>query len=250
MPPTSVTFVYEDDKGNREQAQLPGPGGEIRVAAGRPGRRSGVWKILAGKNKSDIYVGARSTFGVQKISLHASGDWRVQWVDSNPAGRHMAEQTGSRIQDRWRKPAETAPGWTKGLSIWVPDGEIVDVSDDYQTEDEALWVPPPGPGRALGFHVAVARPDNGFTQFRGALPLAGFTLASGDVMMLFVSTMKMTDEIRRMLDSYRSAAKDAARKAGFNRPPDGLRMTMFSRDDDGNRSLWDLAYEPSLTTSG
>jgi len=65
--------------------------------------------------------------------------------------------------------------------------------------------------------------------------------------MLFLSTMKLTDEMRTMLNNYRSAAKESAQKAGFNRPPNGLRMTMFSRDDDGNRSLWDLAYEPEPT---
>jgi len=54
----------------------------------------------------------------------------------------MAEQTGSRIQDRWRRPPDIAPGWTKGLSIWIPDTEIVDMSEDYQTEDDAVWVRP------------------------------------------------------------------------------------------------------------
>ncbi len=62
--------------------------------------------------------------------------------------------------------------------------------------------------------------------------------------MLFVSTTVMTDEIRTMLDNYRSAAKEQARLAGFTRSPDGLRMTMFGQDGDGNRKLWDLAYEP------
>lgn len=201
---------------------------------------------LVHKNKSDIYVAARSVAGVQKISLHELGDWRVQWVSSSEAGRRMAELTGSRIQDQWRRPAETVAGWTKGVSIWIPDGEVVGMSNDYQAEEGVLWVPP-APGLAVGFHVAVARPDNGFAEFRGALPLAGYTLASGEVMMLFVSTMEMDEELRTKLDKYRSAAKDAARQAGVNRSPDGLRMTMFGQDSDGNRNLWDLAYEPEPT---
>ena len=245
--PKSVTLVIEDGQGNREQHTVDGPGDPIRVAVGRPGRRSAVWNIMANKNKSDIYVAARSVARVQKVSLHESGDWRVQWVDSSEAGRRMAELTGSRIQDQWRRPAETSPGWTKALSIWIPDGEVVDMPNDHQTEEGVIWVPPPAPGLAVGFHVAVARPDNGFTEFPATIPLAGFTLASGEVMMLFVSTMVMTDEIRTMLDNYRSAAKEQARLAGFTRSPDGLRMTMFGRDGDGNRKLWDLAYEPEAT---
>src|SRR6266550_771493 len=143
--PESVTLVIEDGQGSREQHTVDGPGDPIRVAVGRPGRRSAVWNIMANKNKSDIYVAARSVARVQKVSLHESGDWRVQWVDSSEAGRRMAELTGSRIQDQWRRPAETSPGWTKVLSIWIPDGEVVDMPNDYQTEEGVIWVPPPAP---------------------------------------------------------------------------------------------------------
>jgi hypothetical protein len=120
--PPSVTFEIEDGKGKREQHQLPGPGGTVRVASGRPGRRSGVWRIWANPSTSDIYIAARPIAGVEKVSLHQTGDWRVQWVIDREPGRRMAEQTGSRILDQWQRPPESAPGWTKGLSIWVPDG--------------------------------------------------------------------------------------------------------------------------------
>ena len=133
----------------------------------------------------------------------------------------MAELTGSKIQDRWRRPAETAPGWTRGLSIWIPDGEVVDMSKDYQESEGVLWLPEPAAGLALGLHVAVARPDNGLTEFRASVPVAGFMLANGEVAMLMVSTTKVTDETRTMLDNYRSAAKEQARLAGFTRSPDG-----------------------------
>jgi hypothetical protein len=45
-----------------------------------------------------------------------------------------------------------------------------------------------------------------------------------------------------------NAGRAPPAQAGFNRPPDGLRMTMFSRDEDCNRTLWDLAYEPEATS--
>ena len=123
------------------------------------------------------------------------------------------------------------------------------MTNDYQTEEGVLWVPPPAPGLAVGFHVAVARPDHGFTQFQGAIPAAAFTLANGEVMMLLVSTTKLTTEKRAELDSYRNATKERARQAGFDPSPDGLRVTMFGYDGESNRTLWDLAYEPSATTT-
>jgi hypothetical protein len=81
MPPFEpVTLQMRDNHGNAERVVLPGPGGEIRVVVGEPGKQSGAWKIWAGPNKSDVYLGLRAVLGHQKWSLHESGDWRYQWV--------------------------------------------------------------------------------------------------------------------------------------------------------------------------
>lgn len=60
----------------------------------------------------------------------------------------------------------------------MPDNEIVDMANDYQSEEGVIWVPPPAPGLAVGLHVAVARPDSGITEFHAAVPLAGFMLGA------------------------------------------------------------------------
>src|SRR5450759_1218606 len=38
--------------------RVPGPGGVTRVGVGKPGRRTGVWRIWANKTTGDVYVAA------------------------------------------------------------------------------------------------------------------------------------------------------------------------------------------------
>jgi len=87
-----VTMVFGDDSGNSESVVLR-PAHERRptyVCVGEPGHGSGLWRIWganAGSGKSDVFVAARNVAGVQKISLHESGDWRCQWVGATNAER-------------------------------------------------------------------------------------------------------------------------------------------------------------------
>jgi len=73
-----------------EQADTGGPGGTIRIAVGRPGFHSGVWRVWAGRSQSDVYV-ARPAEG----SGYRSGRQRYTqgWRGSGRAetGRHVKE---------------------------------------------------------------------------------------------------------------------------------------------------------------
>jgi hypothetical protein len=79
---------------------VTGVGGTVRVAVGERGRRSSIWTIVAGKGTSDVYCSSRTVMGVQKFSLHQSGDWRFQYTDE-----FLATEAGAavpaKIIDRW-----------------------------------------------------------------------------------------------------------------------------------------------------
>jgi hypothetical protein len=104
---------------------LPIRNGRSNMAVGQPGHRSGVWRIWGNPPsnvKSDVYVSARTIAGVQKWSLHQSGDFRHQWVTADAASR-FTSSPDKRIYSWQRGPEQD--GWiTGGLRICIPAGEL------------------------------------------------------------------------------------------------------------------------------
>jgi hypothetical protein len=238
MPASIVTLVVEDSQGHRQAITLSGPGGRVRIAVGEPGRRSGVWNVWANRGKSDVYVAARSVAGVQKFSLHETGDWRHQWVTQEQAKRFTGKH--DRMLDRWPRPPESAGGWTRALAIWVPQPDVRDISEDDQSPEGVTWLPEPLPGFAIGIHVVVAKTDRGLVPVKGAFPVEAFTLANGEVVLVLVSRAELTDERRQWLEEQRARAQAVYSHidlTGVKAP----RMTLFGYDDNDNRILWDLA---------
>lgn len=82
---------------------------EIRFAIGsREDIQSSVWRLWA--NKDDLYLAARSTAGLSKISFHQSGICRFAVVSNEPRAPIS----------KWQRPKELAPGVTPMFSIIVP----------------------------------------------------------------------------------------------------------------------------------
>jgi hypothetical protein len=180
-------LTVRDDNEQLIREELPGPGGTVCFAVGRPdGPRSGIWAVQAPTKTRDVYIAGLGIGGLQKVSLHQSGDWRYQWT------REQAAELGlpgkGRIIEQWTRPSEAVPGWTEAFQIWFPNDELTTFSgvpapeDPYfkgvcQSEEEIVWVPAPGPGKAIGASVFLGEPDHEEVGFEGFLPIGGFELA-------------------------------------------------------------------------
>jgi hypothetical protein len=80
----------------------------IRIGIGsRDGPKSGVWRIWAGKGKSDVYVAVRSYTGIFKVSLHETGECNVS----------MTSQFAERNRARWMAFAAASPGTATGQCV-------------------------------------------------------------------------------------------------------------------------------------
>jgi hypothetical protein len=84
--------------------RLPIRAREIRIAVGSPnGASTNSWKIWV--RKDDVYVACRDNFQGLKVSLHASGVWRVGYTREFAASR----------------PDLVLPGSDRALKKWSPD---------------------------------------------------------------------------------------------------------------------------------
>lgn len=81
---------------------------------------SGIW--AAWGNKSDFYIGALTTLGSMKVSLHASGICRVAFTE--PAMRRLKDEGLETPSDRaivkWRRPATPTEGAALVASLIFP----------------------------------------------------------------------------------------------------------------------------------
>lgn len=229
----------------------------IRFAVGRPGRRSALWRMWANRHKNDVYVAARQSAGLFKVSLHESGDWRIQWVgpDHGDVEFHSNETDPDhgRVMHRWRRPEPRKSGWTEALSIWVPCADVSDIPGDLEPGHDAQWLESPPPGCATEFRIMMVKPGHGPYELTKALLgkgsgialINGFQLADGEVVLLFAATVALDKRLVAQLESTRREARSSITSDFDLSPESGPRAAVIFVDDDGHRNIWDLTLSSS-----
>jgi hypothetical protein len=247
--PLPVTLVLDDGKGNQETAVLPGPGGTIRFAVGEADRHAAVWRVWARPKNSSVYVAIRSIGRYQKVSLHQSSqgsDWRFQWTAEHV---QATAQISDRVIDRWHRPPEVGEtGWTTGFSIWTRHQDVAPAPGAESLPSDVVWVPGPPEDYAMGIHVVIARPKNLFVEMKRSVPVAGFALADGQVVLLVASHEPVTDEVNHVIEDALAkvieSAPGGADKARILLQAAGSpRMIVWVDGPDGDKKAWDVAVE-------
>jgi hypothetical protein len=111
--------------------------GGTRFAVGTPdGAHSSVWRVWA--YRSDVYVAARSIVSEMRVSLHASGKWRAAFTEKHlKRPQPFIDPSRDRAVDKWERPPEFAPGWTRGF---MPS----------RRSERLAWASVASPGRGPG----------------------------------------------------------------------------------------------------
>lgn len=230
------------------------PNEPIRFAVGWPGRRSTLWRLWASRNKDDVYLATRRSAGIFKISLHESGDWRLQWVGSERRDvtftSLQAEEPQGRVLHQWARPPAGATGWTDALSIWVPAEDVSDIPGDAEPGHDAQWLAPAASGGATEFRVVLVQPGLGLFELTAALQgpdaglalVNGFRLAGGEAVLLLAATQRLDDRLREDLAAARQEHRRTVAASEFDLAPEsGPRSAFITVDDDGHRNFWDLS---------
>jgi hypothetical protein len=215
--------------------------GPIRFAVGHPqGLTSNSSKCWASK-QADVYIVCRDNFTEAKVSLHASGEWRMGFTQEAvrkcpgllPKGRNRAWRI-------WRRPPPQIPDTVIAFRLLFPTSELAVRLEQRATE---VW-------KKNVIYIEAAPPDSGLmaaaTLFvTGAnvnlRPGSGknFSLAALDIGQGSRAQFIAHQETEDVLDKVQGAIEETRGRvirAGVEIPP-GAYSYMVGECTDGVRYL-------------
>ncbi|MGN9913594.1 hypothetical protein ACTMTJ_39285 [Phytohabitans sp. LJ34] len=222
-----------------------GPGGTIRFAIGTlTGLRSSTWRIWTPKHTTDVYLAPRGIAGVQKISLHASGNWSYSFVSDTKAAPFVPEGASRHI-DLWEQAPPFDAGWRRGYSIIVP---WTDLRRWPEVErGDVVFAPHPGDGYWVYVEIVFVAAG---TQTRLVLDemyaLGNMRLVDGGEVKIIARRVRPSwEEAGRLAAAREQALQDAWAKVGPTLYSASMpRITIHGNQSDGTRFSADLAVRP------
>ena len=161
-------------------------GGEIRFGVkSEEGLRSGVIRVWANRNRSDVYVAARSVASEYKVSLHESGNWQIGFTREHALGHSPRTRTRVPIREvrerlitRWSRPPEVMPGLTRAFAVLVSAAGVVLRGDDGSGDDDIYWYPKPKEKPIAKFDIFLSTPGARVTGWPGRRSLGASYVGS------------------------------------------------------------------------
>lgn len=225
------------------------PGGAVRFAvAADDGKRSASWIVWTSKNSDDVYLAARSTAGISKVSLHHTGSWQYGFTEQG--ARTWVQLGQSRHVSIWPRPDPFAPGFYKAFQIVVPDCELRSwphgVTEPHASK--VVMLPSAGEDSAACVDCFFA-PD---TTWRldpvdPVIDVARLKLSGGGVFVVMARKIHWLGVDRRWLDSYRAPAL-ASLPADLTKSARAPRMHFGGSREDGTHFLIDAAPDTGPST--
>ena len=168
----------------------------MRVAVGRPGRRSAVWRIWSPSNKPEVYVKS-SDVGELKLSLHGEQEGRSQWHYAFERAEQAIAHTGSPKKwiDHWDRPEPISPGWTPAFRILIPGAYMTNLPGDVPPTKDVLWVTAPEQDQLISIGIFIGSPTPAEQSLViNATPLGAFGLTSGEAVVVVAALHTLTDD--------------------------------------------------------
>lgn len=104
---------------------LPVRSGPVRFAVGSPdGLTSNTWRMWTTKHR-DVYVACRDNFKEAKVSLHATGRWRMGFTaEALAKNRSLIPAEQNRAWEVWDEPPALLPGIVVAFRLLFPASEL------------------------------------------------------------------------------------------------------------------------------
>jgi hypothetical protein len=143
---------------------LPIRKGPARFAVGPPdGLSSNSWNLWSNR-KGDLYVACRDNFKEAKVSLHASGRWRMGFTSEALAKNpNLVPLEGNRAWEVWDQPPPQLPNVTIAFRLYFPTSELAVRPEQRQPDQwrEVVFIEPapPGTGKLAALSLFVTNGD-------------------------------------------------------------------------------------------
>lgn len=142
---------------NPPETSIPLTRSPVRFAVGTPtGASTNSWKVWV--RKDDIYVACRDNFSGFKVSLHASGIWRVGFTQEFAQMRtDIVSEGHDRVMKKWKPNLDVSEQVIIGFQIVAPLGSLyLGANDRKKWPSSVVFVePPPDSGKTVVISVAV-----------------------------------------------------------------------------------------------
>ena len=221
------------------QLKLPILKGPIRFAVGPPdGLTSNAWRMWASK-QGDVYIACRDNFKEVKISLHASGRWRMGFtteaINKNPK---LLLSGTNRAWDVWDKPSESLPDSVVAFKLIFPTEELAVRPEQRPAKlwKKVLHIESAPPGKVTVVTLFVTK--EALTLKHESEP--SFCLASLDIGQGFrAQLVAHTDPSDGLKDFVKNGVTNACTQAkleGIKIPKEGY-VYLFGQRDSGCRFI-------------
>lgn len=86
------------------------------------GRSSSTWNLFRAKKFDDVYLVAKGTEGLMKVSFHQTGE--INMGLTSEAIQGLGIPNSSRYLLKGHRIPQVTPGWTLATEIWIPRSEL------------------------------------------------------------------------------------------------------------------------------
>jgi hypothetical protein len=213
----------------------------VRFAVGDPeGLTSNSWRIWASR-KGDIYIACRDNFKEAKVSLHASGRWRISLTtEAISKNDSLISPEENRALEVWDKPTESLPNTVTAFRIIFPRSELAVKPENRIREvwRHVIFVEAAPPGKVTVMTIFVTNTNEQVSLRHESEPsfcLASLDIGDGRRVQLIAhceSEGNIQDIISKSVERARLQCQQASTQI-----PKGAYGYFFGRQDDGCRFL-------------
>jgi hypothetical protein len=222
-----------------QMGKLPIRKGAARFAVGDPdGLSSNSWRVWAEKT-SDVYIACRDSFKETKVSLHASGRWRMGFTTEAIAKRpDLIAANADRAWEVWDKPPQSLPKTTTAFHLYFPTSELALMPKDRVGKEwkDVIFIEAAPPGKVTIITLFITSGDFDVRhESEPSFMLASFAIGDNRYAKL-VAHGDLEGNIPDIIAGGVEAARASANEKKIDVPPAAFAY-LFGRRDNGARFL-------------